>query len=68
MKLLRDPLDIPTPFNGSYEFKLGFWAAVKGYAAMSSDGDYQHGYREAMELRKRYYTRKDKHGCTTCTR
>ena len=58
VKLLRDPLDIATPFNGPYEFKLGFWAAVNGYPAMSSDDDYQRGYREAMDLRKRYYTRK----------
>jgi hypothetical protein len=58
VKLLRDPLPIPTPLTGSYEFKLGFWAAVKGYGASSKDEDYQRGHREAMELRKRYYTRR----------
>ena len=39
VKLLRDPLGIATPYNGTYEFKLGFWACMKGYGAMSNDQD-----------------------------
>ncbi len=31
LKLIRDPLPIPTPLTGSYEFALGFWACMKGY-------------------------------------
>ena len=60
VKLVRDPLPIPTPVNGTYEFALGFWACMKGYGAMSKDGDYQRGYGEAMELRKRYYVKGEK--------
>ncbi len=59
-KLLRDPLDIATPYNGTYEFKLGFWACMKGYGAVSKHADYQRGYREAMDLRKRYYSRPER--------
>jgi len=60
LKLLRDPLGIATPYTGSYEFKLGFWSAIKGFGAMNKDEEYQRGYREAMDIRKRYYMRKDK--------
>lgn len=57
LKLVRDPLTIPTPVNGTYEFALGFWACMKGYGALSRHADYQRGYGEAMDLRKRYYIR-----------
>lgn len=60
LQLIRDPLPIPTPVTGSYEFALGFWACMQGYGALSQHDDYQRGYREAMELRARYYTRPGK--------
>jgi|GEM_PF-4039970 len=60
LKLIRDPLTIPTPVRGNYAFKLGFWAAMQGYDMLNRyDSDYQRGYVEAMELRYRYYTRRE---------
>lgn len=58
LKRIYDPLPIPTPYTGSYEFKLGFWACAQGYHPRNWEDEYQAGYTEALVLRNRYYTRR----------